>query len=142
MNTRIFLVLTLVFSLLQGPLLPSVFIEGLLVVLFLFEKGLKRSIPFIFLAGIIFDLIQSRTIGLTSLIFVLSAGLVWYLRSYISPRRGVFLTLGALAINLARTNFAFNSPLISVSLLVTAILGFLVFNLLRSQISGGREFEI
>ncbi|MDO8452139.1 MAG: hypothetical protein Q7S79_00110 [bacterium] len=142
MNTRIFLILTLVFSLLQGPLLPSVFVEGILIVLFLFEKGLKRAMPFIFLAGIIFDLFQSRTIGLTSLIFVLGAGVIWYLRSYISLQRGVFLTLGALSINLARIHFAYHAPLFSLSPVVVLILGLLIFNVLKPIISGGREFEI
>lgn len=142
MNTRIFLILTLVFSLLQGPLLPSVFVEGLLVVLFLFEKGLKRAIPFIFLAGFIFDLFQSRTIGLSSLIFVLGAGIIWYLRSYISLQRGVFLTLGVLGLNIARTHFAYNAPLFSFSLAMVAILSFGVFNILKPQSRGGREFEI
>ena len=142
MNTRLFLILIIIFSLLQGPLLPSVFVEGILIVLFLFGKGFKRSLPFIFLAGIIFDLFQPRTIGLTSLIFVLGAGVTWYLRSYISLQRGVFLTLAALSIYLARIHFVFNSPLFSLSLVVVAVLSFSIFNILKPLVSGGREFEI
>ena len=140
MSTRIFLILTLVFSLLQGSLFPSVFVEGLLVILFLFEKGLKRALPFIFLSGIIFDLFQNRTIGQTSLIFVLGGGIMWYLRSYISSQKGIFLMIAVLAINLARTHFVFKSPLFSFSLVLVAILGLFVFNILQPQLR--RDLEI
>ena len=137
MTTRIFLTLTLVFSLLQGPLLPSVFVEGLLIILLLFEKSLRRAIPLIFLAGIVFDLCQGREIGPSSLIFLLMAGAIWYLKNYISLQKGVFLTLVALSINLARIHFVYHAPLFSLSLVVVLILGFLIFNVLKPQIRGG-----
>lgn len=141
MSTRLFLVLTLAFALLQGSLLPTVFAEGLLIVLLVFSRGLKRSLPFIFLVGIVFDLFQSRAIGGSSLVFVMLAGASWYLRSYITPEKGLFLTGAVLAINLARNYFVFNSISVLPSIII-ALISLGIFNILQPIVSSRRGYEV
>lgn len=64
MKARILLLLAVVFSLLQGPFLPSVFAEGFFVV------AAPRRLALLFLTGFLFDLLQGVRLGVTSILFL------------------------------------------------------------------------
>lgn len=141
MSTRLFLVLTLIFALLQGPLLPSVFADGLLIVLLIFSRGLKGSLPFVFLAGVLFDLFQNRPLGASSLIFTTLAGASWYFRSHVSFENGLFLTGAVVLINFARSYFTFNEVLV-LPMIFIAVVSLGIFNILQPIISSRRGYEV
>lgn len=72
MNTRLFLLLTIVFSFLQGTVLPVVFTEGVLLTFYVLGKPGLLSSPNLVFAGLIFDFVQNQRLGITSLIFLLT----------------------------------------------------------------------
>lgn len=107
MKSRIFLLLSLVFGFLQGPFLPPVFMEGLLLVFFLFYNQPRKFLPTIFLGGLIFDLLQGQTLGTTSLLFVLASSIFFILREQISLKNPVFLGVFVMVVNLIRAKIVF-----------------------------------
>lgn len=141
MTTRLFLLLSLICGLLQGPFLPGVFFEGLLVILLIFSRGLKRSLPFLFLAGILFDLASLRTLGSSSLIFITLGGVSWFLRNHITPERGIFLTASVLAISITRSHFVFNS-VSPLNIAVILVISLVTFNVLQPLLGRTKGFEI
>ncbi len=83
MKNKYFLVLSIFFALLQGPLISPVFIEGLLVSMLISTNTEMRIntkvLASLFLGGLIFDLVQDTTLGMTSLIFGISALILHYM---------------------------------------------------------------
>lgn len=67
MKARILLLLATIFSLLQGPFLPSVFAEGFFVAAALLAP---RRLALLFLTGFLFDLLQGVRLGVTSILFL------------------------------------------------------------------------
>lgn len=136
MNTRLFLLLSLIFSLLQGSLLPSVLAEGTLVLCYLLAREEKKAFLPVFAAGIIFDLVQSERLGLSSLIFVVFAVLLYGLQNTLPLRRPLYLAVFAALLNLARLRLVFDN----FSLLSVIFGGILAFFLLsffwRPEIQG------
>lgn len=72
MSKKLFLLVMLVLAFLQGTVLPAVFLEGLPLFFFSLYGGVA-VLPAVFLAGIIFDLVQTSALGVTSVIFILAA---------------------------------------------------------------------
>lgn len=128
-NTRFFLILSLIFALLQGPLLPPVFAEGGLFVLFVNNA----SLPALFASGVIFDLFQNQTLGQTSLIFLAGFVLLAFLRQFFGQKPFLFIAF-SLILNIARAKVIFPSlTLFSIFLswLAATLLIFALFSFLR-----------
>lgn len=107
MKNSFFLFLSLIFAISQGPFLPVVLAEGLLVVMLIYANTDSNRMRIstnswvsLFVSGLVFDLVQGKTLGTTSLIFGVGA-LVLSLRS-----PWVF-SLVALALGLARSRLVF-----------------------------------
>lgn len=109
MRARTFLLLSLVFSILQGPLLPPVFSEGILLLLFVPYQPARKLLPALFLSGVFFDLFQSQTLGVTSLLFLFFAGLFIFLGDQLNLRKPVFLLIFVLAVTLLRAKIVFGT---------------------------------
>lgn len=96
MSTRTFLLIMTALAFLQGTILPSVFLEGLVILLFLLtqdERAPSVALP-IFASGLVFDLLQVEKLGLNALLFTSFALLVFVLRGK-TPVRGPLVS-GAL----------------------------------------------
>lgn len=121
------LLLVLVFSLVQGTLLPWVFAEGFLLVFFfgrLQYNKLFFSAFLFFLAGFLFDLVQNRILGVSSVIFLFGSLLIFYIEQQFSERKNLALAFVIVTINLVRSWFVFGS--ISVpQTIITTVLAFL-----------------
>lgn len=109
MKSRTFLLLSLIFALLQGPFLPPVFSEGILLPFFVPHQPVKKLLPSLFLSGIFFDLFQNQTLGVTSLLFLAFAGLFIFLGNQLNFRKPVFLLISILAVNLLRAKIVFGT---------------------------------
>jgi len=129
MSVRIFIILSLVFALLQGPFLPPIFVEGILLVMLIYANANTSKMRIdakvwagLFFGGLIFDLLQGRILGVTSLIFGVGAfGLNW--------RNPWILGLVALSLDLARSKLVFGEFLWFPSL-VCAVATILLFQFL------------
>lgn len=109
MSRRITLILSLIFSLIQGAFLPPVFAEGVLFLFFLWANEFTHGIITLFVVGIIFDLIQSQNLGTTSFIFTILAGLLIFLKNQIPLNRPLFLSFVAVGANLIREKVVFGT---------------------------------
>ena len=127
MKLRTILLLSLLFSLLQGPFLPPVLLEGLLVVLILSAGISNKVIMQLFLSGLIFDLVQSTQLGITSAIFVAIGLLVSLFREAIPFQRPGFAALLGFVVVVLRGKILFSS-LSGVEALLSLILVFLLLN--------------
>lgn len=130
MKTNLVLAFSVIFALLQGPFLPPVFFEGLLVVLILsagIASNANKVIMQLFLSGLIFDLIQSTQLGTTSAIFVATGLLLMLLREAIPLQRPGFALLVSLVIVLVRGKFLFSNFFLTEAL-VSSIIVFLFLN--------------
>lgn len=74
MRARVLLLLATIFSLAQGPLLPSVFSEGFFVVSLLArldeDKPSGKWFLVFFAVSFLFDLVQSTPLGVTPVLFL------------------------------------------------------------------------
>lgn len=125
MTTYLFLLLSLVFALLQGTLLPPVFTEGMLVILFILDKSNSRGFLGIFFAGLIFDLIQSHTLGLSSLIFLLTALVTVVLRNQFFLQKPVYLAIISFLLLIARSKLIYTEVLflpVGISFLISLLI--------------------
>lgn len=120
MRGRTFLILSFIFALLQGPLLPPVFSEGILVVLFALYNRPQKFLPALFLGGLVFDLLQGQALGTTSLLFILSSLLLFVLREHLSLKNPVFLGVFTSVVNLIRAKIIFG--ILPLSSSVAAVL--------------------
>lgn len=108
MRNRIFILLSVVFSVLQGPLLPPVFLEGLLLVTLINTNGDKdtrigtNTLVALFVGAIIFDLFQDKTLGLTALVFGVAA-LLLHTLGKTGLKNPVFWAVGAVGVNIVRS---------------------------------------
>lgn len=102
MNTRIFLLTMTVLAFLQGPLLPSVFLEGLPLLILAQSLPLQNSLPAAFSAGIIFDLVQAQTLGVSSAIFVLFTIFAVFVSSRVPARHPLVVVFFILVLNFSR----------------------------------------
>lgn len=107
MKARTFLLLSLFFGLLQGPFLPPVFSEGILLPFFVPHQPTEKLWPSLFLSGIFFDLFQNQTLGVTSLLFLAFAGLFIFLGDQLNFRKPVFLLISVLAVTILRAKIVF-----------------------------------
>lgn len=127
MSNRILFLVTIVVVLLQGPFLPPVFFEGLLVVFILSSGVSNKTILQLFLSGLIFDLVQSTQLGGTSIIFIAIGFLVNLLREAIPFHRPGFAALVSAAVVLARGMFLFSNFFLAEAL-VSSIIVFVFLN--------------
>lgn len=107
MKSRTFLLLSLIFSLLQGPFLPAVFAEGILFSLFVPSHSGRRFLPFLFLSGVIFDLFQGRALGVTSLLFISTGTFLSLEKEQVSFNRPLFIGSLAFILNIIRGKLIF-----------------------------------
>lgn len=133
MSTRLFLVIILGIAFIQSTLLPTVLLEGVIVITYVFTKGLKNALPFIFIGGLILDLVQQQELGTSSLIFILISSLSWGLRNNITQQNGLFLTASALLINIVRYQVIL-SMISLVTMLFTGIVCLLFFNFFKMNL--------
>ncbi len=125
MNGRIFILLCLVFAILQGPLLPPVLLEGFaLLSLISTDREQIRTdrLVVLFFSGLLFDLIQDRTIGVTSLIFGVAA-VVFQLLGRSGIKNPVFFAVGAVLANIVRAQILFGQ----IFVIPTIICGLLTY---------------
>ena len=107
MSTRLFLLLSIILAFLQGSLLPSVLFEGILVLLYVLVTRFSKAIVFVFITGLIFDLVQGQPLGLTSLIFLFYAGFVRLLRGELPLQRPIYLAFTVVIFSLIRARVMF-----------------------------------
>lgn len=132
MKFRIFLLLSLVFGFLQGPFLPPVFAEGFLAVIFVLYNPPRRFLPALFLLGFIFDIFQSQTLGISSILFLAFGGLVFLLKNELPLKSPVLAGVLVALINILRAKIVFGI-LPFPSAIVAGIIAVLVLNFLRGQ---------
>lgn len=101
MNTRIFLLAAAVLAFLQGTILPPVFLAGPLLLGFLLAEP-QNLYPLVFLAGLIFDLIQPAVFGINALLFLLFVFLVDRFSQKIPLRRPLVLLILVVGFSLVR----------------------------------------
>ncbi len=134
MSSRIFLVLSLIFSLIQGPFLPLVFAEGMLIVFYLWSNNFDKNFVWPFIAGLIFDLIQDQTLGLTSLIFLFTSLFLKQMRGNLPLHRSWILAFVSILVTLIRSQIVLGVVPV-VSLIVLYSLSFILY----SAVWGGRR---
>lgn len=125
MNTKLFLVLSIVVSFLQGPLLPPVFMEGVLLVAYLSANKETKSLPGVLASGLIFDLLQSQHLGLSSLVFLGATFLISLLEEHIPVYKALSLGVFAILINIVRAKIVFPSltlPSVAISTVVALVI--------------------
>lgn len=110
MKRRLFILLSLGFSILQGPLLPPVFLEGLLLVTLINANGDKdtrigtNTLAALFVGALMFDLVQDRTLGVTALIFG-AAAVLSHMLGKSGFKNPIFWAMGAVGVNIVRSQF-------------------------------------
>lgn len=130
MNIRIFLLLSLVTALLQGALLPPVFLEGLLVVIFVLSNPPARVLAGLFVGGLLFDIVQTSHLGSTSAIFLIIGAVMLFLKQDIPISRPWVGAGVVVLVMLARSKFVFGN--IDVwAVVVGATIAFFVLNFAR-----------
>lgn len=72
------LILTITFSFLQATILPLNLVFLLVIVVSLL--GQEFSFPFAFLAGLVLDLVRGENLGISPVIFLLTAGVVFLIK--------------------------------------------------------------
>lgn len=130
MKNRLFLLLTLIFTFLQGYLLPPVFFEEILVVIFAVSRPLSKSAPLLFIAGMALDLLQNQRLGATSLIFLLFALFVNLSKPQVrfQTKGGLLYLLFLVTIlDVSRAKIIF-SNLFEGAILVSICFAFLIFH--------------
>ncbi len=133
MRLRTLLLLSLLFSLLQGPFLPPVFFEGLLLVLILssgnagIAGNANKVMMQLFFSGLIFDLVQSTELGTTSAIFIAVGLLVSLFREAIPFQRPTFAAILSFAVLLVRGKILFTNFFLTEAL-VSGVIVFLFLN--------------
>lgn len=125
MKLRTVLLFSLLFALLQGPFLPPVLLEGLLVVLI--ANNANKVIMQLFLSGLIFDLVQSTQLGTTPVVFIATGLLVSLLREAVPFQRPGFAALVSLLVVIVRGKFLFSSFFLTEAL-VSSIIVFVFLN--------------
>lgn len=109
MSTRIFLLLSVIFAFLQGAFLPQVLIEGVLVVgLVLFTRP-QKAFPGLLLGGVIFDLVQSQILGVTSSIFLIFALVLVLIKNDIPVQKPLVTASLAIILTIVRAKIVFDS---------------------------------
>lgn len=109
MSLRIFLLLSVIFAFLQGAFLPQVLIEGVLVVgLVLFTRP-QKAFPGLLLGGVIFDLVQSQILGVTSSIFLIFALVLVLIKNDIPVQKPLVTASFAIILTIVRAKIVFDS---------------------------------
>src|SRR3990167_1334869 len=106
MGTKLYLALSVLTALFQGPFLPPVFLEGVLLSVYLAQSKPKPLLS-IFASGILFDLFQSQHLGITSLIFLTVVLLTSFLEEHIPVYKILKTVFLAVVINLVRSQIVF-----------------------------------
>lgn len=142
MKSRIFLLLALIFAFLQGALLPFVLAEGFLVtILATYEKDKPKFFTILFLAGVLFDIIQGQTLGASSLIFLIGGVALTSIGLAISHRKSLVLVLSVAGINLARAFFLFSYFSIAETL-ITIVLALVFFKFFHQPTPVGLKVHV
>lgn len=101
MSSRNFILIMAVLAFVQGTLLPPVFLEGLAIFLFLVEGA--ASLPAVFLAGLVFDVVQAQPLGLGSLLFLGAAAAVNFLSGKLPLKTPLGAGIFVVAFNIVRS---------------------------------------
>lgn len=112
MSTRLFLLLTPIFALLQGAFLPTVFAEGTLIVTFILSRNFNRVFLPLFVSGMVFDLVQDQRLGITSAIFLSVALFIYLSRDLVRIRSKsglVYLLVLVFTVGFARGELVFSN---------------------------------
>lgn len=131
MKNRVFILLSIIFGLLQGPFLPASFMEGFLAVVLICpdaERIPTDKIVSLFLGGLLFDLLQGRILGATSLLFLSMLGVLAVVGGL--SKRPSFLALVSLVLVLVRGRILFESWFIFPSIF-SFLLSYLFFRFVR-----------
>lgn len=126
MKSRTFLLLSLLFSFFQGPFLPAVFSEGILVILLILYNRPRKFLPALLLAGLLFDLLQNQTLGITSLVFILASAVLFIIKDQIPLKRLVFWGIFASTVDLVRAKIIFGILPLLPATIAGAILIFIL----------------
>lgn len=138
MKNRIFLALSLASAILQGPLLPAVFLEGFLLSSTIHtdkERISKGKLVALFVSGLVFDLIQDRTLT-TPLIFGVSAVVLSTL-GRAGLKNPLFFAVFAALVNIARAQILWGQIFI-VPAVFCGVLTFLYFKYTWQETRLGR----
>lgn len=135
MSRRLFILLSFIFALLQGTVLPVVFIEGLIVVFFLITRTSSLGLPLL-ASGLVFDLLQNQTLGVTSLIFLSALALTLFFKERVALNHSFVLSVFVTALNAVRGKLLFGHVEI-FPLILIFVFSYLVFNFIwRPDIAG------
>lgn len=135
MKSSTFLVLSFIFGLLQGPFLPPVFAEGILVVVFVLYNPPRRFLPALFLLGFIFDIFQSQTLGVSSILFLAFGSLVFLLKNDLPLKSPVLAGVLVILINILRAKIVFGI-LSFPSAIIAGIIAVLALNFFIGSFNG------
>jgi hypothetical protein len=135
MSSRIFLLLAILLALLQGPLFPLSFAEGLLLIFYLWSNNFDKNLVWPFAAGLIFDLIQDQHLGITSLIFLIVALGLRNMRGNVPLQRPTVLAAIIAVLYILRAYLLVGS----ISLLILIILSFMSYFVFLIVWGGGRK---
>lgn len=128
---RLFLFLSLIFALLQGAFLPPVFLEGLLVVIFVLSNPPSRGeagqparvLVGLFVSGLLFDVVQTSHLGSTSAIFLIIGSMMLFLRQEIPFSKPWVGVIAVILATLARSKFVFGN----IDIWAVAVSGLIAF---------------
>lgn len=135
MSTRLSLILSLIFALLQGTFLPPVFLEGFLVIFLVLARTFQSAGVTLLGVGITFDLLQNQPLGTTSLILLSVGAVISYLSTTFPISQPVALAVFVVAINTIRHLLLFGKFELGGSLILFAISFLLFWFLSRSNFS-------
>ncbi len=139
MSTRLFLLLSLILALLQGAFLPPVFLEGLLVVIFVLSNQAPRVFAGLFVSGLLFDVVQTVHLGTTSVIFLIVGVAMLLLKKDIPFSRPWVGMAISMLILLSRSKIVFGS-FDFASVVLGGIIAFFVMSFAR--LSKSEKLEI
>lgn len=142
MKTRIFLLLSLIFAFLQGSFLPPVLLEGVLVVgLVLFTRPQKAFLGLLS-GGIIFDLVQSQTLGITSGIFLVFAFVLVLIKNDVSIQKPLGAACLAIILTIIRAKLVFGSLFLIPSLVGGTLMFLLLIFILQPVVERDSVFKL
>lgn len=137
MSSRLFLLLSLVFSFLQGQFLPAVFFEGILLIFLLLARPSLKIAPTVAVSGLLFDLVQNGRLGFTSIIFLAFLFLFYLVYEHIQIQKAGILSILVIIINALRWQFSFG--VIDIwSCFGSGIVAFILLHLFWQPVDRGR----
>lgn len=142
MSLRIFLLLSLIFAFLQGALLPQVLVEGVLVISLVLSTPPQKAFPGLLLGGIIFDLVQNQTLGLTSTIFLVFAFVLVLIKNDVPVQKPLAASTLAVVLTIVRAKLVFGSLFLIPSFVGGTLMFLLLIFILAPVVERGGVFRL